>query len=142
MRHSLRLSSKCKDHFFNSSLNHTSRTFVSLMLSHVNTNYHRNSDTHLPSSTDVPEEYGRRRWDRLRVLRSLLETKYKERDSITVESVVVKKLLGSSASFTGDKHAQKPAKYAPSILRFSKVFFFTIPHDDILTLWNGQWRGS
>ena len=31
MGQSLRLSSKCEDHFFNSSLNHTSSTFLSLI---------------------------------------------------------------------------------------------------------------
>ena len=33
MRQSLRLSSKCEDHFFNSSLNLTSQTFLSLLVS-------------------------------------------------------------------------------------------------------------
>ena len=97
-------------------------------------NYHRKPNTHEPSSTDSPEVHCRKRCDRLRVLRSLLGTKYKERDSSIVESVIVKKLLGSSVNFTGDQLAQKLAKCPSSIFKILQTFFFTIPHHDLDTL--------
>ena len=84
-------------------------------------NYHRNSNTKLLSSTDIPGVCSRRRCGRLRVSQSLLETKYKERDSSTVESVIVKKFLCSSVNFKGDKLAQKLGNTSSALIYLRDV---------------------